>query len=227
MTQQVTKHYEALCDMPRCICPAMPVAMFLKNGLLTTDAKPYIEGVVISVTEDGSGGIDVVISYDDTTMPTEEETLVVVSFGDEGTACDPDCLDECSWLSKVLSLQATGSSRIINRFYQLFGPDEDVTTGVFDIARIPFPTGFRLTDVRLTCYTYDINTTLDVTLQVGADLKAHATGQALGAQVALTIDAALLPYDGKPVLTIPGLTNGVYGMAAKGLVLELIGIIEP
>lgn len=107
--ETAVKHYEGTCDVPACICLDASVYIFLRRGLLTTDNHPYIMGTVTAISEPLSGGVDVTIQYDNTTLPTDPDTgvkLVVVfdTPAQVGTVCDPDCADECAWLSKVQAL---------------------------------------------------------------------------------------------------------------------------
>jgi hypothetical protein len=224
MTVSVTKHYEDLCDMPQCICALAIVAMFLKNDLLTTDGKPYITGEVQSVTETGSGGVDVVIEYDDATMPLDGPygDPIEVSFGDEGTACNPDCLMECEWLAKAILLVGASTS-LINRSYKILEPGAPVVDGAFDIPRIPFASGLLVAGCSLSCFEYDIDTEADFVVSVGAQVVAIGSGN-LASQLQLALVSPLIAFDAKPVLTITNLVNNGYSAVAEGLVLEFTGI---
>lgn len=230
MLQQVVKHYLALCDMPQCMCVDCSVFIFLKAPTLTTDGLPYFMGTVREIEELSSGGVDVTIEYDDATLPLVEGDPMEVTFPSvsvEGSVCDPDCAGPCDWLTKVQRMMESAlPGGLINRHYQVYDPDESAANGVFDLPRIPFVPGYRLTDVRVTCFTYDINTTCTIQLKVGSTVKAQFTGN-LAQQRQLTILSTDLANDALPQLHITSLVNGVYGLDAQGLVIELIGIIQP
>lgn len=229
-TKNAVKHYPALCDMPQCMCVDCEVKVFLKGDQLTTDGLPYFEGIVTSIEELSTGGIDVTIQYDDATLPLVEGDPLEVEFSSTsaaGNVCDPDCAGECDWLTKVIRLiQSALPGGLINRHYQLYASGVEVENGVFPVPRIPFVPGYRLTDVRLTCYLYDINTTGTFRLKRGATVIAEFIGS-LAQQRQMTILVDDLLNDELPELHITGLTNGVYGVEAEGLVLELIGIQMP
>jgi hypothetical protein len=231
-SQNVTKHYNSACDMPNCICPNASVFLWMQRQLLTTNGFPYFMGTVTTVTEVPSGGFDVVINYDDALLPNDPSTgqKLVPDFpssASAGTVCDPDCNTDCSWVTRMLQVLHAGSSGgVISRSYLVFGQNQDVANGAFDIPRIPFLTGYRLTDVRITCFGYDTNTSAAFLLKVGAVVYASYTGN-LSGQKQLAIAHPVIAYDEMPLLQISGLVNGVYGQSAKGLVLELIGIINP
>lgn len=223
------KHYADQCDMPSCICVDGPVVVFLRGDLLTTDGKPYFPGTVTLIDILTTGGVDVTIQYDDSTLPIVEGEPMEVIFpvSDDATVCDPDCAAECDWFTKVRRmLDAEGTGGLLNRWYILYESNEDVANGTFEIPRIPFEPGFRITDLRITCFVYDLNTTGTFTLKVGATNIAQFVGN-LAQQRQMTILVTDLLNDELPELHITGLTNGVYGLAAAGLVLEFIGIIVP
>lgn len=232
MILTATKHYEALCDMPSCICVDCEVYLFINRtlDLLTTDGKPYIIGTVISITEVPSGGLDVVISYDDSTLPENPatgETLVVTfpTGAQDGTVCDPACKTGCDWVTLMLSIVGNAVG-VINKEYLIYAFNQHVVDGASYLPRICFPNGFLLTDVRISCTTYDINTTADFTLKIGSTTIASYSGN-LSAQKQFTLLQPLMGYDELPDFRIDNLTNGVYGDFAEGLVLELIGVIAP
>lgn len=230
MTETATKHYDALCDMPNCMCVACEVYLFLTRGLVTTTSQPYIIGTVVSITEVPSGGVDVVISYDNSILPDDPDTgeTVVITFGtgaSDGTACDPDCKSDCAWVDKVIALIGPNSSGgVISRDYQIFGETEEVADTAPQIPKIPFPTGFKVTGVWLTCYAYDPDTTGKFHLLVNTTLYATYEGNLSGVK-ALTILHDTIPQDAEIVLQITNVVNGVYGAAAKGLVIEFLGVI--
>lgn len=228
--RNVVKHYVSACDMPSCICLDGEVAIPLLPDELTTDGFPYFFGTVTIITENATGGFDVTIQYDDTTLPLVEGVPLVPVFpaaGEEGNVCDPVCAGPCDWFTLVRRMiDAGGSDGLISRGYQLYEADEDVADGVFLIPRIPFEPGYRMTDLRLTCFTYDINTTGTFTLKVGGVNVAQFIGN-LAEQRQMTILVPDLLNDELPELHITGLTNGVYGVAAAGLVIEFIGILIP
>lgn len=229
MLQTAEKHYLALCDMPQCMCVGCTVFIFFKDPDLSTDGLPYIMGTVTAIEELTSGGVDVTIQYDDATLPVTDPEFEVIFPGvaEEGTVCDPDCGGVCDWVTKVKRMiESALPGGLINRHYQLYTSEEDVANGVFLLPRIPFVPGYRLTDVRITCFTYDLNTSATFELKVGASVKANFTGT-LAQQRQLAILDSDLDNDELPELHITGLTNNVYGLAAAGLVIELIGIIVP
>ena len=223
------KHYANQCDMPSCICVDGPVVMFLKNDRLTTDGKPYFPGTVTTITLLTTGGVDVTVQYNDATLPLVLGVPIEVIFplAEDATVCDPDCADECDWFAKIRRmLDAEGTGGLLNRWYIAFTSAQDVANGVFEIPRIPFEPGFRLTDVRLTCFNYDINTTGTFEVKVGATVIAEFVGN-LAQQRQMTILVPDLLNDEMPELHCSGVANGVYGLAAAGLVVEFIGIIIP
>lgn len=228
-TQIVTKHYADACDMPNCMCEGCDVFLFLRGELLTTDGLPYLMGVVQTITDAASGGIDVVIAFDDTTKPVTDPVFEG-SFDPDAdpTLCDPDCAEECDWLTKVkrmLDSALPGGLFLLQ--YVLFDIDVPVANGIFPLPRISNSPGFRLTDVRLTCHEYDINTELTAQLKVGATVKAQYNAGNLAQQRQMTIVSADCLNDVLPELHITGLTNTAYGLSAKGLVLHLYGIKKP
>lgn len=229
MTQLVTKHYADACDMPACMCVGCDVYLFLRGVLLTTDGLPYLMGEVVSITDAVSGGVDVVISYDDTTVPvTDPEFEGSFDPDADPTLCDPDCAEECDWVTKVKRMMDSAlPGGLFLLQYTIYDIDADVANGIFPVPRIPFPAGFRLTDARLTCYEYDINTELTVQLKVGATVKAQYVTGNLAQQRQMTIVSADCLNDALPELHITGLVNTAYGLAAKGLVLHLFGIKTP
>lgn len=226
----VIKHYESACDMPPCMCVDCPVFIFLKGDLLTTGGLPYLMGTVTAIEDAASGGIDVTIQYDDTTLPLDGEDKLVIIFPSasaEGTACNPDCAGECDWVTKVQRmLESASPVSLLSRHYILFSDIQEVANGSFLLPRIPFLPGMRLSDVRITCFVYDINTTATFQLKVGATVKAEFIGN-LAMQRQFNILSADLLNDVLPELHITGLANGVYGLAATGLVIELMGIHIP
>lgn len=228
----VVKHYADNCDMPQCMCVACPVFIFLKDDRLTTGGLPYIMGTVVSIEEVSSGGVDVTIQYDDATLPLVGDPAAKLeiefpSASAEGTACNPDCAGECDWVTKVQRmLESASPVSLLTRHYILFTDEQDVANGSFLLPRIPFVPGLRLSDVRITCFTYDINTSGTFQLKVGATVKAEYVGN-LAQQRQFTILGADLLNDVLPEFTISGLTNGVYGLAAAGLVVEIMGIHIP
>jgi hypothetical protein len=227
--QNVVKHYADECDMPSCICVDGAVVIFLLDDELTTDGKPYFPGTVTEIEILTTGGVDITIQYDDATLPLVEGEPMAVIFppAEDATVCDPDCAEDCDWFTKVRRMMdAEGNGGLLSRWYIAYTSEEDVANGVFQIPRIPFDPGFRLTDVRITCFTYDINTTGTFTLKVGATNIAQFVGN-LAQQRQMTILVTDLLNDELPELHITGVTNGVYGLAAAGLVLELLGIIIP
>ena len=220
--QTIVFHYTSPCVIPDCMCVGADVALMLKGTSLTEDGKPYVRGTITIIEQTGTNAYDVTIEYDESTLGE-----LVPSFGVEGTCCDPVCITECSWLWSVMRLleSATGAS-MVNRHYTLYDSSQWVADGVFDVPRIPFATGYRLSAVHLTCFRYDENTIITAELRVGSTLIASYTGP-LDAQAVLEIDVTDIAYDEMPVLTISGTDSSVYEEAALGLVLELIGIIIP
>lgn len=222
-------HYTADCDMPACMCVDCDVFVHLKGDLLTTDGLPYIMATVVSIIAAASGGIDVTLHYDNATLPVDGSDPIDLVFGsgEDANACDPDCAGNCDWMTKVKRMiESALPGGLINRHYQLYVDGETVENGAFLLPRIPFEPGFRLTDVRITCFVYDINTEGTFQLKVGASVKAEFIGN-LAQQRQLTILVPDLANDALPELHITGLTNGVYGLAAEGFVIELIGIVQP
>lgn len=229
MTKTGVKHYDKLCDMPACMCVGCPVYIFLRGGLNTTDGLPYLMGTVQSIVDVVTGGVDVTITYDDTTAPASDPAFEMTFSPDEDpSVCDPDCAGECDWLTKVKRMMESslnGGSFLLQ--YAIYDIDADVANGIFPVPRIPLDPGFRLTDVRLTCYEYDINTELTAQLKVGATVKAQYNAGNLAMQRQLTIVDADCLNDELPELHITGLLNTAYGLSAKGLVLHLQGIQVP
>lgn len=228
----VVKHYASTCDMPQCMCEGCEVFIFLKDDQLTTSGLPYIMGTVTAIVNASSGGVDVTVQYSDLLLPLVGDPpakleIIFPSASIEGTACNPDCAGECDWITKVKRmLESATENTLLQRHYILFNDEQDVANGSFLLPRIPFLPGMRLSDVRLTCFTYDINTTGTFRLKVGSSVKAQFIGN-LAQQRQFTILSADLLNDVLPELTITGLTNGVYGQAAVGLVIELMGIHIP
>lgn len=222
MTQTIIFHYSSVCEIPACMCVDAEVALMLRGTALTEDGKAYIAGTITAIDETATNAYDITIEYDDATLGE-----LVPVFGVDGNVCDPICITECSWLWAVIRVSETvNNPPLINRHYTLYNSAQWVEDGTFDVPRIPFATGYRLSAVHLTCTTYDENTEIVAELRVGSTLIASYTGN-LAAQVEMTIAVTDLDYDELPVLTISGTTNAIYEEAAKGLVLELLGIIIP
>ncbi len=222
----ITKHYANPCDKLDCICEGADVALFLAGDVLTTAGKAYVAGIVSSVTALSTGGIDVVIAYDDAPLPVDFEVSFTVG-STEGTVYDPDCLTPGSWLWKTEKLFGAGQNpAIINRAHPVYLNDEHVADNTFDLARIPFGEGMRLTAVKLTCARYDANTTLTATLKVGSTVIASYTGT-LARIRAMEIAVNDLLEDEKPTLYVTDVESVIYSDGALGLVLELIGILVP
>lgn len=217
--------------MPQCMCVDCDILIFLRNGALTSDGKPYIVGHVTQVLQLSSGGIQVTFTYDDATLPTEEideeDVPIEISFGEDGTACDPDCFTDCSWASKVLSLLENATiAGLQNRHYILYQDDEPVADGSFNLPRIPFTPGFRLTSVRITCFTYNANTEGTFNLKVGATTIASFEGTLEEQRVLVLVPGLeLIAYDAMPVLECVDVAQTVYEAFALGLVIELIGVL--
>lgn len=222
----VTKHYASPCDKPDCICEDAEVAFFFRGDTLTTDGKAFVVGTVSTVTELSTGGVDVVIAYSDTTLPAEFE-LVLDEGLTLGTVCDPDCYSDCSWVKKVEKMIGAGQNpAIISRPHVVYMNDEHVVNNVFDLPRIPFDEGMRLTAVKITCARYDANTTLVATLKVGSTTIAAFTGS-LAQMRGLAIAVNDLTADQKPTLHLSSVSSTIYEDGALGLVLELIGVLIP
>ena len=222
----ITKHYASPCSKPDCICVDADVVFFIRGNTLATDGKPYILGMVTSVTALTTGGVDVVISYDDGSLPVDFE-MTLDDGVDQGTVCDPDCFNEGSWLWKVNKLIGAGQNpAIINRAHPVYLNTQHVVNNTFDLARIPFDQGLRLTALKITCARYDVNTTLTATLKVGSTVIGSYTGN-LAHMRGLTIAATDLAPDAKPTLYISDVASTIYDDGALGLVLEMIGILVP
>lgn len=220
--------YDEVCNMPECMCANCPIFIFLRNGALTSDGKPYIIGTITLINQLSTGGIEITFTYDDATLPVVGEDPIEITFGVDGTACDPDCGSDCSWLVKMLAVLDTAAiSGLQNRHYILFPEGEPVEDGTFQLPRIPFsPGGLRLTTVRITCFDYNANTQGTFNLKVGATIIASFTGTLAEQRVlALVPGLETIAYDAKPVLECIDVEQVVYEAFALGLVVELIGVL--
>ena len=228
--QQSTITYAELCDMPACICEDAEVVFFLKGGLLTTDGLPYVAGTVVSVTQLSTGAVEVVIQYDDSTLPeVEGEPLEVIFPGAavEGTVCAPDCAGECDWMGKVLAVQeAADPNTLFHLERQIYAPANYVADGTFVTPRMALSPGLRLSAVKLTCDTYDAGTTLTLNVKVGSTIIAQYVGN-LSAQKSATILVTDILNDQKPVVEFTGTAYVNYATAAKGLFVTLLGVLAP
>lgn len=213
------------------MCQGCPIFLFLRDDLLTSEGKPYIIGTITLIEQLSTGAVEVTFTYDDSTLPTEgegeDEAPIEITFGEDGTVCDPDCGVECSWMAKVLSLINSATvSGLQNRHYILYAENQNVENGVFSIPRIPFPTGLQLTSVKLSCFTYNENTQGNFQIKVDGVGIAAFSGT-LAEQRAMTVAPGLeiIDYDKMPILECTDVEQVVYGEFALGLVLELIGVI--
>jgi hypothetical protein len=224
--QIITKHYANPCDKPDCICEDAEVALFFRGETLTTDGKAFFVGTISTVTALTTGGVDVVIAYDDATLPAEF-TVILDDGLDLGTVCDPDCYSEGSWVWKTSKMIGAGQNpAIISRPHVIYLNTQHVANNVFDLPRIPFSQGMRLTSVKITCNRYDANTTLVAKLKLGSTVIAQFTGS-LAQMRAMTISVTDLVADVKPTLHIESVASTIYDDSSLGLVLELIGILIP
>ncbi len=226
-TKNVIKHYTTDCDLPRCMCVDQPVRVFFKDGVITTDAKPYIDGTVTALTQRSDSGWDLTFTYSDTTAPTGF-TMVFPTASAPGNVCDPDCFGECDWLWKVQQMidAAPLGVPLMDRAYQIYLPDQWVENGVFDLPRIPFDEGFRVSEIKLTCGRYDPNTTTTIVLTIDGTTYASFSGSLNHAR-GMNIAHTDMLHDKQPVLTITGTTSAVYADAALGLVIEIVGMLIP
>ena len=228
--QQSTITYSELCLMPACICENADVVFFLQGGLLTTAGLPYVAGTVVSVTQLSTGAVEVVIQYDDATLPTVDgEKLEVVFPGAAvtGSVCAPDCSGECDWMGKVLAVQAAADPRteyLLER--QIYAPANWVANGTFVTPRMALSPGLRLSAIKLTCDTYDSGTTIEFDLKVGSTVIAQYIGN-LSAQKSATILVNDILNDQKPVVEITDTAYTNYATAAKGLIVTLLGVKTP
>jgi hypothetical protein len=115
---------------------------------------------------------------------------------------------------------------LIARSFTIYEDAEWVEDGTFDLKRIPLDPGYRVTSAKLTCNRYDNDTDVTVRLKVGSTIHAEFIGD-LGSIATMNIIDRDLDLDVLPRLEISGTTNAVYLDGAKGLVLELMGIIVP
>ena len=228
--QQSTITYDEVCLMPACICEDAEVVFFLQDDLLTTAGLPYVVGTVVSVTQLSTGAIEVVIQYDDATLPiVDGDKLEVIFPGASvvGTVCAPDCSGICDWMGKVLALIANTdlqSTYLLER--QIYTPANWVADGTFVTPRMTLSPGMRLAAVKITCDTYDSGTTLTLNLKVGSTVVAQYIGN-LSAQKSATILVNDILNDQKPTVEITGTAYTNYATAAKGLIVTLIGVVSP
>jgi hypothetical protein len=228
--QQSTITYSEVCLMPACICEDADVVFFLQGGLLTTAGLPYLAGTVVLVTQLSTGAVEVVIQYDDATLPeVDGETLQVIFPGAAvtGTVCAPDCAGDCDWMGKVLAVQEAADPQtqyLLER--QIYAPANWVANGTFVTPRMTLSPGMRLSAVKITCDTYDSGTTLTINLKVGATVVAQYVGN-LSAQKSATILVNDILNDQKPTVEITGTAYVNYATAAKGLIVTLLGVTTP
>ena len=223
-TQTVTKHYANICAKPDCIVEGAAVIFFFRNDALSPGNLPYIEGLVTLVVETATGAIDATFSYDDADLPDGVD-MILDDPDTVGTVCDPDCFGEGSWLWKVQKLTDRDvNPSIINRSQTIYAPDEHVVNNTFNLARIPYTGGLRLSAIRLTCDRYDTNTTIAATIKVGATSIATFTGT-LASIRGMTLLVTDLTLDQKPVLELTSVSSVIYADGALGLVVEMIGAL--
>lgn len=228
--QQSTITYDEVCLMPACICEDAEVVFFLQDDLLTTAGLPYVVGTVVSVTQLSTGAIEVVIQYDDATLPiVDGEKLEVIFPGAAvvGTVCAPDCSGICDWMGKVLKLWETVEPITAYKDpYQIYAPANWVADGQFEIPRMANLPGLRMFRVAIACSTYDSGTTLTLNLKIGSTVVAQYVGN-LSAQKSATILVTDILNDQKPIVEITGTAYTNYATAAKGLVVTTFGVNIP
>lgn len=223
-TQALTYTFASLCDKPACMCEGSTVWMFLRGTTLMTDGKPAVEGQVASIVQNEDGSVAVEITYNDSTLP-EGFTVIAPTTDDDGTVCPPDCISECSWLWKAKKLVSSGSeTSILNRTYQLAESDEHIADGTWDLPRIPFDRGLRLSDVKLTCSRYDEHTSATITVKLNEAIVASYSG-ILGAAQSLHIFIQDLDLDDQLQVIISNTAADVYEDGALGPVIELVGVL--
>lgn len=224
-TRTSTYHVEDLCDLPSCIQEDAQVLIFLMDGDLTTDGKAYFNATVVEVDQLSTGGVDVTVSYEDSTLPNDLQGEDGLTIGED--VCTPDCAGDCDWAGKMINtIESSATSNLITRSMVIYEDAEWVEDGTFDLKRIPLDPGYRITSAKLTCNRYDNDTDVTVRLKVGGTIHAEYIGD-LGSIATMSIIDSDLDLDVLPRLEISGTTNAVYLDGAKGLVLELMGLIVP
>lgn len=221
--------YDDVCEMPACICDGCYLYIFLRNNLLTSDSLPFTRAVVSEIEQLSTGGVEVTFIYNDEKFPLIEGSPAEMTFGEEGNFCDPDCGSECSWMDKVLRLiENSGLTGLVDRHYIVFADDEEVVSGSFKLPRIPFVTGFRLSDIRVSCFTYNANTHGTIRITVNGTIIAELEDVDFSEQMQIPIlsGMTLIAYDQMPVLQLVDVEQTVYGAFAYGLVVELHGSPE-
>ncbi len=224
-SRTVVKHFIEACDLPSCLTNGSTATVFFKDGRLTTDVKPFIDGTITAITQTSSGGYDVSFTYNDATMPF---VIMFPTGSAAGNSCDPDCLTECSWVWKMRKSipQSLIPLNLLVRAYQLYSFDAWVANGTFDLPRIPFDEGFRMTEVKLTCFTYDPSTTATIELKVDGVTIASFSGSLLHCR-GMNIAIRDIAHDKMPMVVITNVTSAVYDDAALGLVIEIVGTLIP
>lgn len=209
------------------MCQGCSIYLFLRNELLTSDAKPYIIGTVTLIEQLSTGAIEVTFTYDDATLPLDEGEPIEIVFGVDGTVCDPDCGEACSWLAKVLAIVNSATiSGLQNRHEILYAENQVVESGVFSIPRIPFTGGFQLTSMRLSCFTYNENTQGTFRVKVDGITIAEFMGTLEEQRVMnLTPGLETIAYDKLPIVELIDVEQVVYGEFALGLVIEFLGVL--
>lgn len=233
----VVKHYVAACDLPSCLCLNSPARVFLKADRTTIDGKPFLDGTVSALSQRSDGGYDLSFTYSEVTAPPGFVALFPTASAG-GNVCDPDCMDECSWMWKLQKMiDGIDQAALIKESYQIVPQDTHLSNSITYIPREIFATGFHLTQIALTCHTYDHGTSASFVLRyrVQSDtttpdgslpICAGYNGN-LGTQKAMTIVQAVIPFNAELVLMISGTNTAVYDDSTLGLTLQTVGFIVP
>ena len=228
-TAEIT--YTDTCSKPLCLCVDTPVFLFLQDGELTTDNRPFLLGVVTSVVEQSDLSVVVTISYDDSTQPGGGWVFSFPVGGSGGTVCAPDCIGPCDWMTKVLALTGLDRDPLIQNpivfQYEIANWKDLIANGTFTLARMGVPEGFRLRSVTLTCDRYDLDTSFNFTLNVeGVPNVPLTTITASQAQI-LIPDITDIQWDDEIEVVIADVAWLFPDTAARGLIVNLIGDLIP
>lgn len=223
--------YPSTCDKPLCLCVGVNVFMFLMDGTLTTDGKPFLLGEVTAVTEQSDLSVIVQITYQDSNIPTGGWVFSFPVGGSGGTVCAPDCLGPCDWMTKVTTLTGFGREPLVLNpivfQYTLSEPDALIVNGTYTLPRMGLPEGFRLREVTLTGQQYDDNTSFNFTLNVEGVGNVPITNITQRHASNITPTITDIQWDDSIEVVIADVAWLFEPTAALGLVVNLVGDLIP
>jgi len=223
-TAEIT--YASLCDKPSCLCVDTQVLIFLQDGVETTDDKRFILGMVTEVQENTDNSVTVTVQFDDSTLP-DGFTLTFPVAGVGGTACAPDCLGPCAWMTKLLAIAGTDVEPVVTNpivlDYQLLPISNDgIENGTYPLPRMGIPEGLKLRALIVTSDIYNAMTSYNFTFYVGAVPYVATTSITASGAFVATLASANIAFDAAMSVVIGGVSQ-TYPTLAEGIVVTLVG----